>query len=202
MAEMAPVIQRPGDPITILFVDDEPAILRVIARVLHDAPFVVVTAERAASALEIIEQRPIDVLVSDIDMPQMSGLELLRIVRGTHPQILRMVLTGSATIERVLHAINEGEVLRFFCKPFDVEVFRTELELMAERIERLRRDAADARRGDREQELQRWLAHRYPQLLLAERNPAGEVLIDIEELTDAVERAGAFDLKKLLGGDA
>ncbi len=198
---MAPVIQRPGDPITILFVDDEPAILRVITRVLHDAPFVVVTAERAASALEIIEQRPIDVLVSDIDMPQMSGLELLRIVRATHPQILRMVLTGSATIERVLHAINEGEVLRFFCKPFAVEVFRTELELMAERIERLRRDAADARRGDREQELQRWLGHRYPHLLLAERNAAGEVLIDMGELTDAVERAGALDMKMLLRGD-
>ncbi len=71
-------------------------------------------------------------------MPGMSGLELVKIVRREFPATLRMLLTGAGTMDRAIEAINEGEVHRFFTKPFDFELFLATMKRLAERIEKLR----------------------------------------------------------------
>ena len=60
--------------LSVMFVDDEPLVLRSIARLLETAPLEVLTAGSGAEALRVLEQRPVDVLVADFDMPQMTGL--------------------------------------------------------------------------------------------------------------------------------
>jgi YesN/AraC family two-component response regulator len=163
---------------TVLFVDDEPWILHGIRRTLLNAPFNVLTVDTPEEALAVLRKQPIHVLISDIDMPGMTGLELLKIVRREFPTTLRMLLTGAGTVEATLAAINEGEVHRFFTKPFEVQLFRATMQSLGERIDKLRRDGdLDARRARRD-EFHRWVEEAYPGTLVIGRNAADEVMLD------------------------
>ena len=174
----------------MLFVDDEEAVLRAIARVLSGGAFEVLTTSHPTDALRMLGEREIDVLVSDIDMPEMNGLDLLRAAQREHPRVLRMLLTGSATLDRALHAINEGEVVRFFTKPFRAELFRLAMDALAERIASGRRQQAESVRTARQRELHRWLDARFPGLLELTRTADGEVVLDANSLDDAVTASG------------
>ncbi len=107
---------QPDLPV-ILFVDDDISITTGLLRVLHREPFQCHAANSAAAALEILEQRAVDVLVSDEVMPMISGCELLATVRERFPWTIRIILTGQSSVEAAIHAINEGEVYRFLSKP-------------------------------------------------------------------------------------
>jgi response regulator RpfG family c-di-GMP phosphodiesterase len=171
--------ERRDDPVaTVLFVDDEPAVLRAIVRSLRDAPFEVLSAHGPAEALALLAERPIDVLVSDIDMPEMSGLDLVKLVRLEHPSTVRMLLTGAGTLGRTLEAINEGEVFRFFTKPFDVEMFRATMRGLVERLASLRRQGETEARAARLGELHRWVDEVFPGTLDVRPARGAEVVVD------------------------
>jgi len=180
--------------ITILFVDDEPSVLRAIKRTLMDAPFDVLSAFDAGEALAILKSRPIDVLVSDIDMPGMDGLRLVSLARREHPGTLRMLLTGQSTLSRALHAINEGEVARFFPKPFDPFTFRQTLEALADRIDRVRRDGEESASAIRRKELCQWVEASFPGATHVVRNGAGEVQLETDRVVRGLEAVGAREL--------
>lgn len=105
----------------VLMVDDEVNILESMKRALHDAPFEVLTAGSGAQALEILEQSPVDVVVSDENMPQMTGSELLARISRHHPSTRRIILTGQANLEAAMRAINQGQVWKYLTKPVAVE---------------------------------------------------------------------------------
>lgn len=169
-------------PIAVLVVDDEPAVLRLVRRSLDGTPFEVILTQRADEALDVLRTRPVDILVSDIDMPGMNGLELVRLARRDHPDVVRMLITGNATMELTITAINEGEVLRFFTKPFDIHRFRDAIVSVAGRLERLRRDGRLAAHASRRQLLLEWLDRRFPGLTTVARSPSGEVAVDVDRL--------------------
>ena len=81
---------------TVLFVDDDPAILVTLPRMLRREPYEIVVAASAAQALEILEGRTAEVVVSDQQMPGMRGTELLACVRQLYPRTIRIILTGEA----------------------------------------------------------------------------------------------------------
>ena len=169
--------------VTILFVDDEPLVIRAISRmVAEDTGFRVFTATSGAEALGILRTWAVDVLVSDIDMPQMNGLELVRIARRDFPSTLRILLTGAVTMDRAVEAINEGEVVRIFTKPFELETFTRTLSAFGERILRLRRERYAEAQRERCEEFFRWIEERYPGTLDFERNESNEVVIDVGQL--------------------
>jgi two-component system, probable response regulator PhcQ len=175
---------------TVLFVDDEPAILRSIARGLGGSPFEVLTAPSAAAALALMRQRRVDVLISDIDMPEMTGLELVELVRREFPATLRMLLTGAGTMDRTIEAINEGEVHRFFTKPFDFELFLATMKRLAERIEKLRGDRTLGARKTRRDEFYRWVEEAFPGTLDVARNERGELVVDLPlEVLELLDRS-------------
>jgi len=101
----------------VLFVDDETQITRGIRTALHKEPYEVLVANSGQAALDILAQTPIDVVVSDAEMSGMSGSEFLTIVRDRHPETVRLVLTGQASVESAVEAINEAAVYRFLMKP-------------------------------------------------------------------------------------
>ena len=74
-------------------------------------------AESAKEALKILSQEPIDVVISDEVMPGMTGTEFLAVVRKDYLDTIRIILTGHASLESAMHAINEGEIYRFLTKP-------------------------------------------------------------------------------------
>ena len=106
---------------TVLFVDDEQRVLMSLKRGLLDEPYDTLFAESAREALEILDKKQVHVIVTDMRMPEMGGLELLRTVKKEYPHIVRMVLSGYTQVSTLLTAINQGEIFRFIPKPWRLE---------------------------------------------------------------------------------
>ncbi len=106
---------------TVLFVDDEENVLSALRRGLLDEPYNTLFAHSGREALEILARSPVHVIVTDMRMPEMSGLDLLRTVKREYPHIVRMVLSGYTQVTTLLTAINQGEVFRFVTKPWRLE---------------------------------------------------------------------------------
>lgn len=104
---------------TILIVDDESHVISAIKRVFMDEAVKIYSAESAYEAMEILKMHPIKVVISDERMPEISGSEFLATVREQFPDVIRIMLTGHASIEAAMKAINKGEIYRFFTKPWD-----------------------------------------------------------------------------------
>ena len=101
----------------ILLVDDEPNLTSALKHALYKEKYEIFTAVSANEALGILSRESVDVIVSDEQMPGMSGSELLTIVRRKYPGTIRIILTGQASPKAAFRAINEGEVYRFLIKP-------------------------------------------------------------------------------------
>lgn len=110
-----------NDKATILFVDDETRVLKSIKRGLISEPYDCLFAISGMKALEIMASRPVQVIITDMRMPEMNGLELLREVRKRYPETIRMVLSGYAQTNTVLAAVNEGYVYRYITKPWRLD---------------------------------------------------------------------------------
>jgi DNA-binding NtrC family response regulator len=102
---------------TVLLVDDEPNVSSALKRALMHEPFEFLSATSGEQALEIMAEHPVHVVVADEQMPGMQGSQLLAIVRRRYPRVVRFILSGQATLESAVRAINDGEVHRFFLKP-------------------------------------------------------------------------------------
>jgi DNA-binding NtrC family response regulator len=103
----------------ILFVDDEPEILRSLERITKKLDAVILTASSGQDALDIINECPVDVIVSDFNMPNMDGNQLLEQVAEISPETVRMVLTGHGDMEMIVNLINNGHIWGFLQKPWD-----------------------------------------------------------------------------------
>lgn len=119
---------------TLLCIDDESNILRTLQRLFHRKPYKVLIADSAKSALKIIEDTPVDVIVSDMRMPEMDGATLLQKVANSHPHIYRIVLSGFADFEATVAAINLGKINRFINKPWNNEELINSVEEGLERV--------------------------------------------------------------------
>jgi len=102
---------------TVLLVDDEPGVVEGLKRALRHEPYTILEAGSADEALKLLADTPVDVIVSDEKMPGTPGTELLARVRSEHPEVMGIILTGYASLDAAIRAINEGEVYRFLTKP-------------------------------------------------------------------------------------
>ncbi len=101
----------------ILLVDDDPNILSALGRHLRKV-FDLETALGPGEGLKAVEeQKPFAVIVSDLRMPQMDGIQFLSRIRKVAPDTVRMMLTGNADLEAAIEAVNEGNIFRFLTKP-------------------------------------------------------------------------------------
>jgi two-component system probable response regulator PhcQ len=103
----------------VLLVDDEPHVTEALKRALRREPYEFLTATSGEEGQRILDSRHVDVVISDEQMPGMSGSDFLVIVRKRFPRTIRMILSGRASLEAVVRAINEGGVYRYFLKPCD-----------------------------------------------------------------------------------
>lgn len=108
---------------TVLFVDNEQQILNSLEGIFSRADVTVLKAASSREALEILNQRPVAVVVSADRLPEMSGLELLSKVRDLSPDTLKMLMTQTSGLAQAVEAINEGELFRFVLKPWDNKFF-------------------------------------------------------------------------------
>jgi diguanylate cyclase (GGDEF)-like protein len=102
---------------SLLLVDDEPYILNTLSA-LAAKDFEVLTATSAESAMEVLKQRDVDLILTDQKMPGKSGVQLLEWVREHSPKTMRLMMTGLARLEDAVDAINCGQVHRYLFKPW------------------------------------------------------------------------------------
>lgn len=105
----------------VLFVDDESNVLSAIRRAVIEESYMSFFAGSGADALAILEKNEISVIVTDMRMPVMDGLTLLKIVKEKYPQTVRVVLSGFTQLSQLLATINQGEIFKFITKPWTTE---------------------------------------------------------------------------------
>jgi len=110
--------------LAILFVDDEPDILSSLGRFLRKEPYQILFAEGGKNALSVMKSNAIHIVVSDLRMPEMNGMELIQKVKTLYPDVIRVILSATRDVEQTIESINSGEVYRFIPKPLDPESFK------------------------------------------------------------------------------
>ena len=186
------VVARETATMNILIVDDEPTIREACAEVAMQSGMKVTTVATAEEALEVLENTAIDILLTDLMLPQSSGLELLKRVHDTHPTVPVIVLTQYGTIDSAVTATRLGAV-DYVTKPFRIEELRTRLERAARAVElqqenQLLREQLRTRPGfggligvsERMQRvykvIQKVSQHEYPVLILGESGTGKELV--------------------------
>ncbi|SHJ48381.1 response regulator [Paramaledivibacter caminithermalis] len=105
----------------VLFVDDEKNILNALKRGLIDEEYNCFYANSGEAAIKIMEENNIHVIVTDMKMPKMDGLELLKYVRDNHPDTIKIVLSGYAQLPQIIATINHIDIFKFILKPWKLE---------------------------------------------------------------------------------
>ena len=177
---------------SLLVVDDEVSIQNLCRDVASEAGLEVVVASTTEQALEILDQVPVDIVVTDLKIPQLGGMELLKRIRASHPEISVIVLTQYGTIDTAKDAMRLGAV-DYLTKPDLVTEMRAKLDRLMHTIEidrenRLLREELHSRPGfgglvgtsQRMQRvyklIQKVAQHNYPVLILGESGTGKELV--------------------------
>ncbi len=171
----------------ILFVDDDEQQLKTYRRLMH-RDFSIRVASSGREALSRIEQEePFSVLVSDMQMPGMDGIELLSLAQRLAPDSSRILLTGFPTLERAMQAVNHGQIFRFLSKPCSKGDLKAALNAGLEQ-HRLRttekRLMEELRRSNAELESARSLQNHLSRMIVHDlKSPLTSLIRDLERLS-------------------
>lgn len=127
------IIDRPA-PITVLVVDDEDEIRELCRDIVAESGLRTRTASTTEQALDILDQHPVDIVITDLRVPHIGGFELLKRIRETYPQTAVIVLTQYGTIESALEATRIGAV-DYVTKPFRPDELRGKLDRVVHSLE-------------------------------------------------------------------
>ena len=106
--------------IHVLYIDDEPNNI-ISFKAAFRRVFTIFTAESAEEGRKILEQEKIQIILSDQRMPKMTGIEFFQSILETHPDPIRILITGYTDINAVIDAINIGQVYKYLSKPWNEE---------------------------------------------------------------------------------
>ena len=127
-ARKAPPLERPieGAPPRLLVVDDESSLREMLRIVLRRDGYEVLTADGGRAALELLQQERIDLLLSDIRMSDVSGVEVLKTAKQLYPEAVVFMMTAFASTETAIEAMRLGAV-DYFTKPFSMDELRLKI---------------------------------------------------------------------------
>jgi DNA-binding NtrC family response regulator len=173
-------------------VDDEPHVIESLARALRDEPYEILGATSASEALRILANRPVDVVVSDEKMPGMSGSDFLARVCRDYPDTIRIMLTGHASVEAAMRAINEGEIYRFFLKPCNQVDLILAIRQALHQKEEIEEGPSHRGGGKGQSGLLKELEKQHPGITKVKKDPSGATIIedpgeDFETLMKEIE---------------
>lgn len=165
-------------PRMVLIVDDEENVCHALRRSLRREGYEMHFAHQPNQALEMLGQRKFDLVMSDHLMPNMTGLEFLKLVRDRHPDSVRLMLTGHADMQTAIEAINHGEIYRFLTKPWDDTELKVTLHLAFEKLDLERENRRLMATVRRQQDLIHVLENEHPGIAALTRDSSGAILID------------------------
>jgi two-component system, probable response regulator PhcQ len=181
---------------TILVVDDEPEVVETLKRNLRNEPFAVVGTTSPKEAIALIDRGGIDLVIADIDMPEMNGLSLVARIQRSHPEVIRILLTGDASLDSAMAAINESEVHKYLTKPWDTGELREIVTSALQRVEELRRSGQAARDVAARDALLLDLEREYPGIRRTTRED-GAYVIDAQRIGDMAQTLQDASLRAL-----
>lgn len=176
---------------TLLLVDDEPSVLQSLRRALADEPYEILTAGSGAQGLAVCAEHQVGVVVSDERMPGMNGAAFLAAVKEQQPETIRIMLTGHASIDATMRAVNEGEIYRFFTKPWDDLELMLALRSAFEKLELEEENRRLLRTVKRQYRELIALEQKYPGITDVERDEDGTLIlpeVSDEDLIKIIER--------------
>ena len=124
---------------TILVVDDEKNYLLVLKELLVEEGYEVLTAQSGADALAILNETELDLVVTDMKMPGMSGVELLEKLKQKDPQLPVVMMTAFGTVEKAVEAMKKG-AFDYISKPFDNEILKKTIATALNTVEGYQRE--------------------------------------------------------------
>jgi len=170
---------------TVLFVDDEINILNALKRLLRKEGYRILTAGGGADGLDILGQHDVHLVVTDQRMPGMSGTEFLAKVKETHPEVIRIVLTGYTEVDSITESINKGHVYKFMLKPWNDQNLKLEIKQALEQYELMQvNKTLHEKLIDKNKELKN--INENLEMLVKERTRAFEIQNQALELSRAV----------------
>lgn len=147
----------------VVCVDDDEAIVTAVGRSLRREPTLEIrTTCDPTQALAWVAADPIAVLVSDYDMPEMTGARLAGLAKRVRPETVRILLTGQRDLATAIDGINQGEIFRFISKPFEDRALRATVLEATQRHEELLALSGDRQRRERREALRAALEAEYP----------------------------------------
>jgi two-component system, probable response regulator PhcQ len=179
----------------VLIVDDEPLVISALVRALDEEPYRIAGASGGEEALQLMDKRRFKVVVSDEKMPGMAGAEFLARVRELHPETVRIMLTGQASLQATLAAVNRGEIYRFFTKPWDDTELRLALRSAVERYDLEQENRRLLRTVRRQSQALKFLERSYPGISQLRRDTSGAIRIEIadSELEEIIASCNALE---------
>jgi len=171
----------------VVCVDDDEAMLNTVVRCLKREQIEVRSTLSASEALGWIAAEEIAVLVSDYDMPEMTGAQLAGHARRVRPETVRILLTGKRSLETAIDGINQGEIFRFLNKPFDSEQLRASVRAGVQRNRELLEMSGDRQRRVRREALRSALEAEYPGISEVTRASHEPYTVTADPWTDATE---------------
>src|SRR5512135_1479777 len=129
---------------SLLLVDDEAANLQKLRRTFMDK-YDVFPAQSGEEALQVLQSTPIDAIITDQKMPNMTGIEFLEASQKDYPNLVRIVLTGYTEVDDLIAAINTGKVHKYITKPWEPETLKMVVQEALEKMELVRENERLAR---------------------------------------------------------
>jgi DNA-binding NtrC family response regulator len=182
---------------TVVIADDDLEVAQALARVVRLLGHKTLVASNGREALEMLRANRVEVLLSDIDMPEMDGVALVSHARAEQLAPVRILLTANARLETALNAINSGEVHRYIQKPWKHDELVATLEDAFMRLEDLSRMNAAGQAAKRLRAACEALEAEYPGLTHVERVQESYE-IDLKRAAQALELLDGTTLAALL----
>lgn len=177
----------------ILFVDDEENVLKAMCRIFKRENYTILTASSGPEALEILQKKPVHVVISDHRMQGMTGVELLRKIKALYPQIIRIMLTGHADVNAIMGAVNEGAIYKFITKPWHDEDLRLTVSLALEQYDLIEENKS----LKSQQEKQKKKIDKLSRFINIHRSQVGTMLLKKELITkEDLDKALAVQARK------
>ena len=161
----------------VLLVDDEPNVLFALKRSLRKEDFEILTATSGEEALQILGNKEIDVVISDQDMPGMTGTTLLAHLKEKFPDTVRLMLTGKATLEVAVEAINEGAISRFLMKPCNITDLTVTIRQALQQKELMAKAMQLVRKVQTQNEVINQMEKQYPGITDVKRDVYGRIVL-------------------------
>jgi two-component system probable response regulator PhcQ len=171
----------------ILIVDDEESILSSLKRLFRKENYEVLTAKSGEEGFGILNQEEVNLIICDLKMPRMNGVEFLSQAKEKSPEALRIMLTGHADLRSVLDAIDRGEVYRFLLKPWNDDELKLIIRQALDYQQLRKENKALTHTVKKQNQILQELERGFPGITEVKKDGDGAILLDVEGVTQKQE---------------